>query len=231
MITLNIVTSKAIGALSRIRNNPFISCLLIVTLLCSQALPRAISRKENRIQVAFIGIQFDKVPPDVQRGVLARLNDMLARNKDLEVLSAKGLEQRMDGEALAAALESPGKEALRIVSEALQVDYVYSGHLSNQSPDPDRTLLVGDFMRYDRQTQALYRYEIAKYYEGFGVEVVRIGKQLVDTIVPPREGRELKSVIWVFAGIGLLALIAFSLVSIDAGAKGDEDGTNGPDTP
>lgn len=97
-------------------------------------------------------------------------------------------------------------------------EHVFSGKLTNQSPDSSKVFLTGVLSRFDLATGKLNHYDISSNYEGFGNELVAFKKQFVESVaIGNGKGRNPWS--FVIAG-GLVAAAILSMRLAFGGAAG-----------
>lgn len=207
-----------------------VALLLIQSFAFSEAVPTLSTNEREKIRVAFVGISFEKVDSWHQKRIVRRVTEMLGNERALQVMAPDKVGEEVGEEEVATFLASLDKESFAEIAERLKMDHIFAGKLINQTPDPNRLLLVGNMIRYDVHDNQMYRFEILKYYEGFGVEVLRIKQELVDTITPARRPQTHRSVVSLFVVLIIAALIAMAFVGGKAVVKGDTDG-NGGETP
>jgi hypothetical protein len=207
-----------------------IASLLIFSISYSQVVPAFGANDRKKVQVAFVGIRFEDVPADVQKRVLERVTNVLSSESALRVVSPREAQKKLGAEKIAAVLDKPDSNSFQNLAEELQVDYIFAGDLANRSRDPNRVLLVGELNRFDRATGILNKFELVKYYDNLGVEMVKFREQYVKTIVPTISA---KKTVWpwvILASVGVAGLIAMTLTTSKSGSEG-EPPTGVPETP
>ena len=120
---------------------------------------------------------------------------------------------------------------LAAIADELQADFIYAGTISNNAHEGERTLLVGELYRYDRASNLRHKFPILKYYDGFGVEVVKFRNQFVRTIIK-NEGTRFKLLpALVLGGIAIAGILAFIFVSAEGAIGGGSIGEPDPPSP
>ncbi len=203
---------------------------LIFALNHAQLAPCFAGEKSKKVKVAFAGIKFDGVPNDVRGRVLDRVQELLEQESSFDLIKPAEMEKTLGAEKLARFLAQPDSAAFRALAAELQTDYVFAGRMANQSREANRVLLVGELVRFDRAANILNRFEVLKYYDNFGVELLEFREEFVKTIVPAGSGGSKKLPFIVLGGITVLGIVALVLSSGREGSQG-EGGVPPPDTP
>jgi hypothetical protein len=201
--------------------------LLIFSISYSQIAPSFAGAKGKKVQVAFIGVTCEDIPPDIQDRILERVTDILKEEPSLSLIEPEKVQQAIGGEKAAEFLSQPDSAAFVALAEQLQVDYVFAGVLSNNSRDPNKVLLVGQLNRFDAATKLIHRFEVLKYYDNFGVELVKFKQEFVKSIVPVGEAEKNRMALYVLGGVAVVGIVALTI----AGFKGTKGGQRGDNTP
>lgn len=207
--------------------------LVVIVILAfnfAQLAPSFADAKKNKVPVAFVGLKFADLDSDTQQRVYERIYETMKNESALQLLEPEEVRQRLGAERIAAFFAQPDSAAFRALAEELHVRFIIAGSLANQSRDPKRTLLVGELQRFDAATNLLHRFEVLKYYENFGVEVLKFKEEYVKTMLPNSEGGS--SWGWlVLAGIAVAGVIALTASFVKAGGSSEGDGGGDPTTP
>jgi hypothetical protein len=203
--------------------------LLIFALNYVQVVPCLAEAKSKKVPVAFLGIKFDEVPPDLQKRLLERMMETIESNSSVRLIKPDDVARTIGAEKIAQMLAQPDTISMRGLAEQLQANYIIAGRIANRSQEPQRVLLVGELNRFDRATNMLHRFEVLKYYDNFGVELVKFKQEYVETMGPAKSSGKLSWIWLVVGGITLLGIGAMALSSIKAGAEGE--GAPPPDRP
>ena len=193
--------------------------LLIFSVTFIQIVPSFADSK--KVRVAFIGIQFEELPADIQKRILEKVTNLFTEESSLQLAKPTDIQAIFGREKVAEFLKQQDNTSFLNMVEELDVDYIFSGRISNNSRESGRILLVGELYRYDRVSNLRHKYEVLKYYENFGVELVKFKHEFVKTIVP-YEGSGRKIVPYlVLAGVILAGTAAFALVKMELIGSGD----------
>lgn len=188
-----------------------VATVMAVVIGLTQVASGFAGRDNNRVTAAFAGIHFENLAPDVQGRILDRMLEILEGQPSLEVVKPTEVEETIGKSELAAYLQRADSASFAALAHRLDVDYLYAGRLSNNARESDRILLVGYLFRFDRSTGLFHRFEVLKYYDTFGVELIRFEKEYVKTIVA---GTRKHTWPWlVLAGVGVAGIIALTLAS------------------
>jgi hypothetical protein len=196
-----------------VRRTISIPTVLIVclSLLLMQGITIASPKEERAIRAAFLGIAFEATKPDVERTIVEELVAMMRIERALQVRTPSQLRETLGEERLAGLLARLNEREMLDLAAEMDVDYIFAGKLANRSPDPDRTLLVGEFNRFDRVVQKSYTMEIVRYFHDFGEEQRRIHKEFVATIIPTEQSFWTRWPVLVVAAILVVGIVALLL--------------------
>lgn len=212
------------------RSKKVLSIIVVLSLLLTQTVPGKAADDPRRVRVAFLGVRFENVDTETEHYFTKNILELLTRDKALDVVPPAEARQRLSESRIVGIFSNPVKDSLLALSEDLQVDYLFLGELSNQSRDPQRPLLVGTFLRFDRSNGANYVLEIAVFRQSLFEEIIKINEQLVKPILPPPDEPFFKRylVLIIIGGITIGGLI---LLLLSSGKGGGEGIVNAPPTP
>ena len=201
--------------------------LLIFSLLSLQIIPALANGK--KIKVAFVGLQFEHLPQEVRERVLQRVEDLLSTQSSIHLTNSKKVEELLGAETVAKLLKHPAQSDFVELAGKLQVDHIFGGNISNNAREGAKILLVGELYRYDRASNLRHKFEILKYYDNIGVELVKFKQEFVKTIaVEAKTGPKILPIL-VLGGIVLAGILSFAFISAEGGAGGS--GIADPDPP
>lgn len=206
---------------------PFIVYLISTALLLT---PTALSFAQTTVvKVAFIGIAFEDVSPDIQKKILNDLLALLQEERSLLTLTPEDVQERIGEERRAQLLAQLQKTSILDLAAQLDVDYVFAGKLSNQSRDPQRTLLVGSIQRFDRATRASFSIDILRYANDLGEDFKKIKQEFIATILPSTSSTLASALpVLIVGGIALIGILALLLST--GKTSGEERTPNEPVT-
>ena len=207
-----------------------LAVLLIFAVGHAQVVPTFAGAKSDKPRVAFVGISFQGVPEEIQAKIQGRLLETIQSGSTLEVMTPDNLQKKLGTGKIAEFFSTADSSAFRKLADELETDYVFAGRLEGQVRESDRLLLVGEFNRYDRASHLLHRFEVLKYYDNLGVELVKFKEEYAVTIAP-QTGSQSKLAPWlVLGGVTVVGIVAMLLTFGRAGAEGD-GGSGGGDRP
>lgn len=210
------------------RVKTFLVIFLIFSLILAQFIPAIADSK--KVRVAFAGIKFEDLPEEIEKRIFDRLQDQLGSESSLELIKPAEIQETIGSEKMIAFFDQLDAASFSTLAEELQADYVFAGHLANNSRDSGRILLVGELFRYDRDSNLRHKFEVLKYYDTFGVELFKFRHEFVKTIVPEEQSKSGILPYLLLAGVAAVGIATFALVKIDAGSEG-APGQRPPDTP
>ena len=204
---------------------------MTVSLICSLLLYAfaPVLAGSKKLSVALMAIRFENVPDEVREGIDDRLSSLFTSESAMDVTKQPGIDNMIASELLNNGGMGGSLEALAGLAEKLEVEYIYGGHISNNNTDSKRVLLVGELWRYDRATGLRHTFEILKYYENFGVELLRFRNEFVRTVVAERNTGPKILPFLVLAGVAVAGIATFAIVSTGGGISGG--GGQAPVTP
>lgn len=200
---------------------PFIVYLVSLAMLVT---PTALACAQTTVvKVAFIGIAFEEVNPDLQKKITDDLLALLREERSLLTLTPEDVQERIGEERKAQLLAQLQKNDILDLAAQLEVDYVFAGKLSNQSRDPQRTLLVGSLQRFDRATRASFSIDILRYANDLGEDFKKIKQEFIITILPS-SSRSLADVLPILL-VGGIALVGILALLLSTGKTSGEERT------
>ena len=204
---------------------------MTVSLICSfllYALTPALAASK-KLPVALIAIQFDNISDEVRERIDDRLSNLLISESTMDVSKQTDIDNMITSELPNNGGMGDSLDKLARLADKLKVEHIYGGHLSNNSTDEDRVLLVGEFWRFDRATGLRHTFEVLKYYEDFGLELLRFRNEFVRTVVAERNTGPRILPLLVLAGVAVAGIATFAIVSSEGGTAGG--GGQAPVTP
>ena len=191
--------------------------MLIYSLIFVQVFPNLVRADEKNKKVALIGIKFVNVPQQTKDIISWRMAAILELHASFFLTKpdqAKIVYVRNEMDELLTKQEV---ELYQQFAKQFGFEHVFSGKLTNQSPDSSRV-----FLGFDLATGELNHYEIHTAYDNFGNELVAFKEQFVESVaIDKRNGRSPWS--FVVAGGLVIATILSLRLAFGNAAGGSED--------
>jgi hypothetical protein len=201
--------------------------ILIFSVTSCQVIPSFADSKNKKIPVAFIGIKYENVSPDIQDVISWRMAAIIETQKTLIVTKPDAARIVHGRSKIAELLEKQDVPSFLTIAEKLGFDHVFAGRLTNQSEDADQTFLVGELNRFDLATQEIHTYKINHDYERFGNELVNFKEQYVEHLVTTDKGRGMR---WSLLFAGGIVIVAALTIRLALGSVGDTNEGGDPGT-
>ncbi len=209
--------------MEKIRFKIFIIASLINSLIFVQVFPNLVRAGEKKKKIALIGIKFVDVPQQTRdiiswrMAAILELKDSFYLTRPDEARIVYG-RNKMD-----ELLTKQEVELYQQFAKQFGFAYVFSGKLTNQTPDSSQVFLVGELSRFDLATGELNHYEIHTAYDNFGNQLVAFKKQFVESVaIGQRTGRSA----WSFVILGGLVVATVLSLRLALGNKSGESGTD-----
>ncbi len=204
----------------------FIIASLIHSLIFIQVFPNIVRADEKKKKIALIGIKFVNVPQQTadiiswRMAAILELKDSFYLTKPNEAKIVYG-RNKMD-----ELLTKQQVELYQQFAKQFGFEHVFSGKLTNQTPDSSQVFLVGELSRFDLATGELTHYEIHTAYDKFGNDLVAFKKQFVESVaIGKRNGRSPWSYV-VLGGLVVATVLSLRLaLGNKAGGSGTDSGT------
>ena len=184
-------------------------------------------KKNNKVRVAFLGVQFQNEAGLDEKRFEERLEGLFSNSAGLEVMKNADVKKLVGENRLAQVFEDKGETALKELADELKVAYLYFGKVDNQKSAKDRLLFVGELVRFDSENPFIHKFDLLKYSDQVGVELLRFENEYVKTVAPVVEA---KKTLWpwlIIVGVAALSLITLGFVSASGGSEGGDDGNGG----
>jgi hypothetical protein len=201
-----------------------VSLIVCIAFLTVYVFPSSIQEGNGRLRVAFLGIRYTNLSPGEEEKITNDLLNLLQIEASLSVVTQAEAERVVGREVVESLITARSKAELAKVSSQLGVEHLFFGRIANQSKEASRTLLAGEYYRYDSVTDALFSVEILKYYDSFHEELMKIRREFVLTILPRQESILASWPILLLFGITVVGLLALIL----SPGKTSLEGTNNP---
>ncbi|MDP6339162.1 MAG: hypothetical protein QF842_02405 [Candidatus Marinimicrobia bacterium] len=183
----------------------FLSANLLLVQV-SAAVPQT---KSGKINVGYVGEKLEGIPDGYKKLVRQKMLGLVNQNY-YEFHNPVDLSDK-HGEAVSAVL-AHNKDSFNVdlatLSEAAALDYIFFTSLSNISDDDRRVMLKGEVVRYNRETNDVFRHEVLTYAEDLDLHIRAMKTELVETIPHSVHGLSRNRVIVL---IGVATVLAFAM--------------------
>lgn len=210
-----------------------ISIFLSINLLIAQVSGGKSQETSKLVHVGYVGESVENISENYQNLVHQKMLSLVNQNF-YEFYSPGDLSKshRKHLDKILLNKEDSLSNDLSILAKAANLDYIFVTVLNNISEDPKRVMLKGEFLRYQANTNELYRYEMLSYAEDINLHIQAIKKEMIDTI--PHSVHTIgKNKTYILAGIAIILALALSQSFTDlgkylAGGDGSEKDTTPP---
>ena len=210
-----------------------ISVFLSINLIIAQVSGGKSQEASKLVHVGYVGESVENISENYQNLVHQKMLSLVNQNF-YEFYSPGDLSKshRKHLDKILLNKEDSLSNDLSILAKAANLDYIFVTVLNNISEDPKRVMLKGEFLRYQANTNELYRYEMLSYAEDINLHIQAIKKEMIDTI--PHSVHTIgKNKTYILAGIAIILALALSQSFSDlgkylAGGDGGEKDTTPP---
>lgn len=210
-----------------------ISIFLSINLLIAQVSGVKSQESSKLVHVGYVGESVENISENYQNLVHQKMLSLVNQNfyefyspEDLSKSHLKHLDKILLNK------EDSLSNDLSNLAKAANLDYIFVTVLNNISEDPKRVMLKGEVLRYQANTNELYRYEMLSYVEDINLHIQAIKKEMIDTI--PHSVHTIgRNKTYILAGIAIILALALSQSFADlgkylAGGDGGEKDTTPP---
>jgi hypothetical protein len=210
-----------------------ISVFLSINLLIAQVSGVKSQESSKLVHVGYVGESVENISENYQNLVHQKMLSLVNQNfyefyspEDLSKSHLKHLDKILLNK------EDSLSNDLSNLAKAANLDYIFVTVLNNISEDPKRVMLKGEVLRYQANTNELYRYEMLSYVEDINLHIQAIKKEMIDTI--PHSVHTIgRNKTYILAGIAIILALALSQSFADlgkylAGGDGGEKDTTPP---
>ncbi|MAP71157.1 MAG: hypothetical protein CMF81_04710 [Candidatus Marinimicrobia bacterium] len=210
-----------------------ISVFLSINLIIAQVSGGKSQEASKLVHVGYVGESVENISENYQNLVHQKMLSLVNQNF-YEFYSPGDLSKshRKHLDKILLNKEDSLSNDLSILAKAANLDYIFVTVLNNISEDPKRVMLKGEFLRYQANTNELYRYEMLSYAEDINLHIQAIKKEMIDTI--PHSVHTIgRNRTYILAGIAIILALALSQSFTDlgkylAGGDGSEKDTTPP---
>lgn len=210
-----------------------ISIFLSINLIIAQVSGGKSQEASKLVHVGYVGESVENISENYQNLVHQKMLSLVNQNfyefyspEDLSKSHLKHLDKILLNK------EDSLSNDLSNLAKAANLDYIFVTVLNNISEDPKRVMLKGEVLRYQANTNELYRYEMLSYVEDINLHIQAIKKEMIDTI--PHSVHTIgRNKTYILAGIAIILALALSQSFADlgkylAGGDGGEKDTTPP---
>ena len=210
-----------------------ISVFLSINLSIAQVSGGKSQEASKLVHVGYVGESVENISENYQNLVHQKMLSLVNQNF-YEFYSPGDLSKshRKHLDKILLNKEDSLSNDLSILAKAANLDYIFVTVLNNISEDPKRVMLKGEVLRYQANTNELYRYEMLSYVEDINLHIQAIKKEMIDTI--PHSVHTIgRNKTYILAGIAIILALALSQSFADlgkylAGGDGGEKDTTPP---
>lgn len=210
-----------------------ISVFLSINLIIAQVSGGKSQEASKLVHVGYVGESVENISENYQNLVHQKMLSLVNQNF-YEFYSPGDLSKshRKHLDKILLNKEDSLSNDLSILAKAANLDYIFVTVLNNISEDPKRVMLKGEVLRYQANTNELYRYEMLSYVEDINLHIQAIKKEMIDTI--PHSVHTIgRNKTYILAGIAIILALALSQSFADlgkylAGGDGGEKDTTPP---
>ena len=194
-----------------------ISVFLSINLIIAQVSGGKSQEASKLVHVGYVGESVENISENYQNLVHQKMLSLVNQNF-YEFYSPGDLSKshRKHLDKILLNKEDSLSNDLSILAKAANLDYIFVTVLNNISEDSKRVMLKGEFLRYQANTNELYRYEMLSYAEDINLHIQAIKKEMIDTI--PHSVHTIgKNKTYILAGIAIILALALSQSFTDLG--------------
>ena len=189
------------------------------------------AEKKRKPVIAFIGTRLDNIPEVHHNRINLKFHNLFSEYQGIVYKGPNPILEALGPATVDSVIGTADKAMLKRAATQAGADHMFFATLDNQSQNADRVMLVGNVVRYDLETDQVYRMEVLKYIDDFGIEIARVNQNLLSTIdidntIPFSSAGLAFGAIMV---LGLLMLLALKInVELGSGEQSPGGGGTGP---
>ena len=138
--------------------------------------------KKRKPVVAFVGTRLEEIPEIHHARINLKFHNLFSEQQGILYIGPNPVKDALGEAAVDSVIGMSDLGLLKRAATQAGADHLFFAMLENQSQHENRVMLVGDVVRYDLETDQLYRMEVLKYLEDFGIEIARVKLNLLDTV-------------------------------------------------
>ena len=189
------------------------------------------AEKKRKPVIAFIGTRLDNIPEVHHNRINLKFHNLFSEYQGIVYKGPNPILEALGPATVDSVIGTADKAMLKRAATQAGADHMFFATLDNQSQNADRVMLVGNVVRYDLETDQVYRMEVLRYIDDFGIEIARVNQNLLSTIdidnsIPFSSAGLAFGAIMV---LGLLMLFALKInVDLGSGEQSPAGGGTGP---
>ena len=189
------------------------------------------AEKKRKPVIAFIGTRLDNIPEVHHNRINLKFHNLFSEYQGIVYKGPNPIIEALGPATVDSVIGTADKAMLKRAATQAGADHMFFATLDNQSQNADRVMLVGNVVRYDLETDQVYRMEVLRYIDDFGIEIARVNQNLLSTIdidntIPFSSAGLAFGAIMV---LGLLMLFALKInVDLGSGEQSPAGGGTGP---
>ena len=189
------------------------------------------AEKKRKPVIAFIGTRLDNIPEVHHNRINLKFHNLFSEYQGIVYKGPNPILEALGPATVDSVIGTADKAMLKRAATQAGADHMFFATLDNQSQNADRVMLVGNVVRYDLETDQVYRMEVLRYIDDFGIEIARVNQNLLSTIdidntIPFSSAGLAFGAIMV---LGLLMLLALRInVELGSGEQSPAGGGTGP---
>ena len=189
------------------------------------------AEKRRKPVIAFIGTRLDNIPEVHHNRINLKFHNLFSEYQGIVYKGPNPILEALGPATVDSVIGTADKAMLKRAATQAGADHMFFATLDNQSQNADRVMLVGNVVRYDLETDQVYRMEVLRYIDDFGIEIARVNQNLLSTIdidnsIPFSSAGLAFGAIMV---LGLLMLFALKInVDLGSGEQSPAGGGTGP---
>ena len=189
------------------------------------------AEKKRKPVIAFVGTRLDNIPELHHNRINLKFHNLFSEYQGIVYKGPNPVMEALGPATADSVIGTADKAILRRAATRVGADHIFFSTLDNQSQHADRIMLVGSVVRYDLETDQVYRMEVLRYIDDFGIEIARVNQNLLSTIdidntIPFSSAGLAFGAIMV---LGLLMLLTLKIdVELGGGEQSPEGGGTGP---
>ena len=189
------------------------------------------AEKKRKPVIAFIGTRLDNIPEVHHNRINLKFHNLFSEYQGIVYKGPNPILEALGPATVDSVIGTADKAMLKRAATQAGADHMFFATLDNQSKNADRVMLVGNVVRYDLETDQVYRMEVLRYIDDFGIEIARVNQNLLSTIdidnsIPFSSAGLAFGAIMV---LGLLMLFALKInVDLGSGEQSPAGGGTGP---